>query len=336
MSEFAVSTSTPGGDAAATPTAVGLQEGGPPEDRTQDQPTGRRAANWAPYFFIAPFVLLFGVFVAYPLLYSLALVTQQTSGPSDRVYVGLSNFVWLWNDPQFWLAVRNSLIFTAGSIFLQIPAALGLAILLNRPDLRGRAFFRLIFFAPILVGLAFVAVLFSLIFEKNTGLLNILLHGFSDWVPGWTHSLEFPWLQEYGLLAIILAAFWLSTGYNMIYFLAALQNVSRDLLEAAEIDGAGPWSRFLHVTLPAIRPIATFVVLLSIIGSIQLFELPYLLLDPGGGQEGQGLTVVMYLYNKGFDLGDLGMSSTVGWVISLFLLAVAAVQKVVGDAGRGR
>ena len=335
MSDLSLAGSTPGG-AAATPEAVGVKEAPEPVGRPGKPPRASRSGAWAPYFFIAPFVLLFGVFIAYPLLYSLALVTQQTSGPDDRVYVGLNNFRWLFSDPAFWLAVRNSLIFTAGSIFLQIPASLGLAVLLNRPDLKGRSVFRLIFFAPILVGLAFVAVLFSLIFEKNTGLLNVLLHGLSDYVPFWTHSREFPWLQEYGLLAIILAAFWLSTGYNMIYFLAALQNVSRDLLEAAEIDGAGSWSRFVHVTLPAIRPIGTFVVLLSIIGSVQLFELPYLLLDPGGGQEGQGLTVVMYLYNKGFDIGDLGLSSTVGWVLSVFLLAVAAVQKVVGDAGSKR
>ncbi len=231
-------------------------------------------------------MLLFGVFIVYPLLSSLLLVTQQTSGPNDRVYVGLDNFRWLLADPEFQLAVKNSLLFTLGSVGLQIPAALGLAILLNRPGLRGRSIFRLIFFAPILVGLAFVAVLFSLIFEKNTGLLNILLHGLSDFVPGWTHSIEFPWLQEYGLWAIILAAFWLSTGYHMIYFLAALQNVSRDLVEAAEIDGAGAWSRFVHVTIPAIRPIATFIILLSFIGSVQLFELPFLLLGAGGGQEG--------------------------------------------------
>ena len=342
MSALSPAGSTPGGPVAATPAAAGLQEAvDPPVPPSAGgaggaAPKASRSGVWAPYLFIAPFVLLFGVFIAYPLLSSLALVTQQTSGPDDRVYVGLDNFRWLSADPEFWRACRNTLLFTAGSVFLQIPASLGLAILLNRPDLKGRSVFRLIFFAPVLVGLAFVAVLFGLIFEKNTGLLNVLLHGLSGYVPFWTHSLEFPWLQEYGLLAIVLAAFWLSTGYNMIYFLAALQNVSRDLLEAAEIDGAGPWSRFVHVTLPAIRPIGAFVVLLSVIGSVQLFELPYLLLDPGGGQEGQGLTVVMYLYNKGFDVGDLGLSSTVGWVLSVFLLAAAAVQKLVADAGSKR
>ncbi|BAM02692.1 carbohydrate ABC transporter permease [Phycisphaera mikurensis] len=333
MSEASPPGSAGGGPVAATPTAVGVAA----EPAAAAAPARRsRSTAWAGYFFVAPFVLLFGVFILYPLASSLLLVTQQTSGPNDRVYVGLANFGWLLSDPEFHLAVKNSLLFTLGSVGLQIPAALGLAILLNRPGLRGRSVFRLIFFAPILVGLAFVAVLFSLIFEKNTGLLNILLHGLSDFVPGWTHSIEFPWLQEYGLWAIILAAFWLSTGYHMIYFLAALQNVSRDLLEAAEIDGAGAWSRFVHVTVPAIRPIATFIILLSFIGSVQLFELPFLLLGPGGGQEGRGLTVVMYLYNKGFDVGDLGMSSTVGWVISLFLLLAAAAQKLLGDAGGRR
>ena len=330
MSADGAPISTPGGPAGATAPAAGAA--GAEAPRSVPPPRARSNA-WVPYFFVAPFVLLFAVFMVYPLVYSLLLVTQQTSGPSDRVSVGLDNFVWLWSDPEFWTAVSNTLVFSGASVLIQIPAALALALLLNRPDIRGRSIFRLIFFAPILVGLAFVAVLFSLIFEKNTGLINVSLHGITSalpWVGAW--DLEFPWLQNHGLLALIIAAFWLSLGYNMVYFLAALQNVNKDLLEAAEIDGAGPGARFLHVILPAIRPIGSFVLLLSIIGSIQLFELPYLLLDPGGGQEAQGLTVVMYLYNKGFDIGDLGMSSTVGWVIAAFLLAMAALQKAFGEA----
>ena len=286
----------------------------------------RPYAAWAPYFFIAPFAGLFLVFSLYPLLYSVVMAAQQNSGPAVSRFVGFDNFKWLFSDGEFWIALRNTFVFAAGSVFVQLPASLGLAMLLNRPDLRGRAFFRLIFFAPVLVGLAFVAILFGLIFSKGNGLLNVFL---AD-LTGGVWDRDFPWLQEYAMPALIIASFWLYVGFNMVYFLAALQNVSRDLLEAAEIDGAGPWHRFLHVTIPAIRPVATFVVLLSIIGSMQLFELPYLLLGDTGGPNRAGLTVVMYLYEKGFRLGDLGYASAIGWVLAMILFAFAMVQKFIG------
>ena len=111
----------------------------------------------------------------------------------------------------------------------------------------------------------------------------------------------------------------------MIYFLAALQSVDKTLLEAAEIDGAGVWQRFRHVTLPHIMPVTTFVMILSLIGSFQLFELPYILLD-GPGSEDRGLTIVMYLFQTGFEVGDLGYASAIGWALTLVLLFFGLVQ----------
>ena len=129
------------------------------------------------------------------------------------------------------------------------------------------------------------------------------------------------------MLALVLASLWMWTGFNMIYFLAALQNVDRDLVEASQIDGAGPWARFVHVVLPAIRPIAGFVLLLSLIGSFQLFELPFLLLGNGPGPDNRGLTVVMYLFQTGFQTGDLGYASAIGWVLAIILISLAIIQR---------
>ncbi|MEM7626925.1 MAG: sugar ABC transporter permease [Planctomycetota bacterium] len=293
------------------------------------KPTGRYSW-WAPYLFISPFVILFAVFTVYPLIYSVVMAMQQNNGPRATAFVGLSNFKWVLTDPDFIKALKNTFVFAAGSIFVQLPASLGLALLLNRPDVRARGFWRLIFFAPVLVGLAFVAIMFGLIFNKTNGLLNKMLVLLTDWIPGWTWNPEFPWLQEFIMPALIIAAFWMYVGFNMVYFLAALQNVSKDLLEAAEIDGANAWHRFLNVTIPAIRPIATFVVLLSFIGSMQLFELPFLLVGNGGGPNQQGLTVVMYLYDKGFNIGDLGYASAIGWILAMILFAFAMLQKYLG------
>ncbi len=276
---------------------------------------------WAPWLFLAPFLATFAVFLVYPLFQSVALALQQTFGPRFSEFVFLANFRDLFADPDFYVALRNTCVYAAASVLLQLPLSLALALLLNRPDVRGRAFFRLIFFSPALVGAVFVGVMFGIIFQRRTGLLNIALNRLTGF------DLDFPWLQEYVMLALVLASLWMWTGFNMIYFLAALQNVDHDLLDAAHIDGAGPWQRFLHVVLPAIRPVAGFVLLLSLIGSFQLFELPYLLLGNSAGPDNRGLTVVMYLYQTGFEVGDLGYASAIGWVLALILIALAVVQR---------
>lgn len=278
---------------------------------------------WVPYAFLAPFLLVFGTFVIYPLVQSVILASQQTFGPGFAEFVFLDNFINLFQDPIFWVATRNTFVFAAASVLLQLPLSLGLALMLNRPSMKGRGFFRLIFFSPALVGAVFVGVIFGVIFQKRTGLLNnILFHlvGF---------DLDFPWIQDprFVMPAIILASLWMWVGFNMIYFLAALQNVDKQLEEAATIDGANAWQKFIHVTLPAIRPIASFVVLLSIIGAFQLFELPWLLLGQAAGPERSGLTIVMNLYQTGFQTGDLGYASAIGWVLALILVMLAMLQR---------
>lgn len=274
-----------------------------------------------PWLFLAPFLANSAVFLLWPLGQSISLSFQQTFGPQATAWIGLDNFRFLFADPLFWKAVRNTLVFTAGSVFLQLPLSLGLAMLLNRPGLRGRSFYRLVFFAPSLVGLVFVGMMFALFFEKRTGLINTGLHAFfSAWDP------DFAWLDACVMPALIIAALWLYVGFNMVYFLAALQNVPAELLEAADLDGAGPWDRFRHVVLPEILPVASFVFLLSVLGSFQLFELPFILLN-GPGPDDAGLTIVMYLYNTGFITGDLGYASAIGWVLAIALMGVAALQR---------
>jgi len=277
--------------------------------------------RWAPWVFIAPFLLLFGAFTIWPLVQSLVLAFSQTFGPKRSAFVGFGNFAFLLQDPLFWQALRNTVVYTGGAVFIQLPLALALALLLNRPGLRGRTFFRLIFFAPSLVGLVFVAVVFALLLQSRTGLVNAGLHSlFASWDP------EFAWLDRHIMASLIVASVWLYAGFNMIYFLAALQNVNRELLDAAHLDGAGTWSRFRHIVVPEIRPVAGFVLLLSVIGSFQAFELPYVLLNNSAGPDNRGLTIVMYLYQTGFLTGDLGYASAIGWVLALILAGAAVIQ----------
>src|SRR5690606_448076 len=276
---------------------------------------------WTPYVFLAPFLVLFGAFTLWPLIQSLVLAFSQTFGPKRSAFVGFDNFLFLIRDPLFWQALRNTAVYTAGAVLIQLPIALGLALLLNRPEVRGRAVFRLVFFAPSLVGLVFVAMTFALLFQSRTGLINSGLHHlFPAWDP------EFAWLDQHVMASLIVATVWLYAGFNMIYFLAALQNVSRELLEAAHLDGAGPWARFRHVVLPQIQSVAGFVLLLAVIGSFQIFELPWVMLNNSAGPDNRGLTIVMYLYQTGFLTGDLGYASAIGWLLGLILAGIAMIQ----------
>jgi ABC-type sugar transport system permease subunit len=272
-------------------------------------------AAWVPLFFLAPFILSFAVFTVYPLAQSLVLTTQQTFGPGYSRSVGLANFHNMLLDDKFWVALWNTCVFAFTTVVIEMPLALGLALLLNQRWLRGKPFFRLMIFSPALVGSVFVGIMSAIIFQKRTGMLNQVLHFLFNFNP------DFPWLTTYMMPAMIVASIWMWTGFNMIYFLAALQSVDNELLEAASLDGANPWQRFWHVTFPSIRPVAGYVMLISIISGFQVFELPYLMLSRiGGGAENHALTVVMYLYQSGFNIGDLGYASTIGWVLALILI----------------
>lgn len=283
----------------------------------------------APYVFIAPFLISFTLFMAYPLLQSLRLAFTATNGPRTSQFVGLDNFAFLLRDPDFWTALHNTAVFAFFSVFLQLPLSLGLALLLSAKWVRGRELFRLAFFSPNLVGQVFVAVLFGMIFIPRYGILNRGLHAISG------HGLETKWLMNPELVmpALVITSLWMYVGLNMIYFLAALQNVDPNLYEAAQVDGANRRQQFLHVTMPSIRPIAVFVVIMSTIGSFQLFELPFVLLN-GAGPNNSGLTIVMYLYNQGFSTGDLGYASAIGWVLALIILTISLFQERVAGLGR--
>jgi len=249
----------------------------------------------------------------------------QTAGPHARVWVGLDHFRFILTDPDFWHALLNTTVFAIVSVTTMLPASLGLALLLNARRSRLRGFFRLVFFLPNVVAQTFVGIIFFVMFMPRYGLFNRFLQDVFEW------GLETQWLSNPALVmpAIVLANAWLYTGLNMVYFLAALQNVSQDLMDAANIDGASPWQRFRNVILPEILPVGSFVVLLSIIGSLQLFELPWVLLT-GANQpvpDERGWTVVVYLYHRGFITSDLGYASAVGWLLAVMLLGIAIAQR---------
>ncbi len=300
---------------AASPGSVAKKNQGPPR---------RLYKGWAPYAFFAPFLLLTAVFTIYPLFNAVILAFHQTNGPASRAFVGLDNFRYVLTDPVFYKALGNTSIYALCSVFIQLPLALGLALLLNTDKSRAKGFFRLVLFSPNLVGQIFVGILFGVLFTPRYGLINQAVQALFGW------GLNEQWLGTPSLVmpAIVITGLWMWVGFNMVYFLAALQSVDRSLEEAARIDGANRFQVFWHVTLPSIRHVVVFVVVTSIIGSYQLFELPLALLPvtDGHGPDNSGLTVILYLYDQGFNAGDLGLGSAVGWIVAAIIFTLSLLQ----------
>ncbi|MGO8669943.1 MAG: carbohydrate ABC transporter permease [Capsulimonadaceae bacterium] len=287
----------------------------------------------APYVFVSPFVIMFATFGIFPLLKSVILAFYATDGPKSQHYVGLYNFKFMFmKDPDFWTAVQNTVVYTLCSLIIQLPLALGLALLLNRKTLPIRGFWRLCIFAPNLLGSVFVGILFQQAFAAQYGLVNRAFHFIYH-----PFDLGFQWLGDPHLVmpAIVLVSLWLFAGYNMVYFLAGLQAVDKELYEAAEVDGANSWQQFLAVTIPGIKPILVFLYITSTIASLQLFDLPWIMLSNSAGPGNSGLTVVMYLYQHGFQQGDLGYASAVGWTLAFAILIISLVQVRITGIAKG-
>lgn len=290
----------------------------------------RRTAIATPYLMLAPLAVLFGAFFAYPLARSAWLSFHTTVGERET-YVGVANFRFLLADRIFWFACANTVAYTIIYLFVHIPACLLLATALSRERLRGRALYRFAFFSTYMVGPIFAGTLFGQILSPRDGPLAETL----AWFAG--RPVEIPWLTDrrLAMASVLIASWWLSLGAGMVYCLAALQTIDRRLYDAAAIDGAGRVATFFHVTLPGVRPVLGVLTLLGAVGALQLFELPVLLF--GGPGPGLGaLTIVMYLFNAGFETGNAGLASAVGWTLTVMTAVVSGVALAVARRRRKR
>lgn len=276
-----------------------------------------RAAT--PWLFLAPFGLLFLAFTVYPLLHSVQLSTRQTVGLGVSAYVGGQNYQELLADRDYWDAVGRTAYFAGMSLLIQLPIALALALLVHGKPSTARSFFRVSFFLPVLVGAVFIGVSFKRIYGVQEGMLNHVL--------GIVGIPALDWLRDPGVVmnTLVLTGVWMFAGFNMVYFLAALQGIPEELYEAARVDGANTPQRFVHVTLPGIWPVAAFLVTASTIGSFGLFDLPWVLTERGGPGRAS-TTIMVYLYERGFLNGQLGYAAAMGWLTTILLLVVALLQ----------
>ncbi|MFD8971234.1 carbohydrate ABC transporter permease [Streptomyces sp. NPDC059593] len=313
--------------ARATAAVVATTAGGagaPPGRRATPRPgrarSGRRrllTRESVPYLLIMPAVLGFAIFKAYPIAASFWISLTTGNGDARR-FTGLANYRRLIDDPLFWTALKN----TALILVVQVPLMLGLALLvalgLNSTKVWLRPLWRLGVFVPSLTGLVAAGVMFSVILNRDAGLLNWVLSLFGIDPVNWLGS---PFWARVGVVLVIT---WHYTGYNAVMYLAGLQGIPKELYEAAMVDGAGPVRRFFSITLPQLRPILLLTVVLSTIGTLQLFDEPYVL--TGGGPDNATLTVTMYLYNNGFKYFDFGYASALAYALALIVSLLGILQ----------
>lgn len=268
----------------------------------------------APYLMISPFYILFLIFGLFPILFSLYLAFHAWDGLGEMEFVGLRNFRnLLTDDPDFWVSVGNTFAIWFLSTLPQLFLALVVAFLLNAAFMKFKNFYRAIYFLPNITSIVAVAIIFGSFFGSQFGLINGVLGALG--LPRIEWLTDGFWVKA----AVSLMVIWRWTGYNAIIYLAGLQGIPHDLYEAATIDGASRMQQFFSITLPLLRPIILFTVILSTIGGMQLFTEPMILLGNGGGATKGGLTLVLYLYNQAFINQLFGYASAIAWVLFLLI-----------------
>ena len=285
----------------------------------------RLSPEWAPYVFLSPFVVLFGVFGVFPLVFSLFLAFQTwepTSGLSAMQFAGLDNFAFALQDDWFWKSLGNTAWLALASGVPQHLVAIPLAYFIHSSFKRLRNGVVGAYFMPYITSTVAIAILFSSLFSTDFGLINVGLMAMSQ-VPGlsWLIPADaIDWLNDPDRIkpAIAIIVFWRYVGFNVVLYLAALQTIPKDLYEAATMDGAGRLQQFFFITLPSLKPMIFFGVTLSVIGGLQLFEEPFILTGGRGGTDQSGMTTAIYLYRMAFDFNDFGAASAMSWL--LFIL----------------
>jgi ABC-type sugar transport system permease subunit len=276
--------------------------------------------GWA---FAAPFVILFGVFLAFPIFASFLLSftsfgLRDLANPIGAVFVGVQNYVDLFGDAKFWTALLNTVYFVVVGVPLTLAIGLLIANALNRGVTRFRSAFRVGYYLPVITSIVAIAVVWRFLLNPDFGLVNMLLGGLGIKGPAWLAD------PAFAMPSIIAMAVWRNLGFAMVVFLAGLQAIPSSLYEAAAIDGAGRWQVFRYLTIPMLRPTILFMTVITTIGYLQLFEEPFVM--TGGGPLDKTLSVTMYMYQQGFTFFHQGYASAIAYVLFVIVAIVAILQ----------
>jgi len=277
----------------------------------------------AAWLFLAPALLVLGVFFLLPVIGALGLSLTDydlyaLADTRNLRFVALQNYWALLQRPLFWSALGHTAYFVVVGVPLSMGASLGAALLLNSPLARCKPFFRTALFAPVVTTVVATAVIWRYLFNTRYGWMNHLLGGLGIQPVDWLGD------PHWAMPTIILFAVWKNFGYNMIIFLAGLQAVPPDLYEAARIDGASAWRQFRHITLPMLKPTLLMVAILTVSGYFQLFAEPYVMTE--GGPLQSTVSVLYLMYDEGFKWWNLGSASAVAFLLFLIMFAVTMLM----------
>lgn len=277
--------------------------------------------NLAGYVFMAPTILVLGVFVVLPILFAvfLSLHKVRLLGGIEYRFTGLENFVHLGTDERVWIALRNTLEYVIIVVPLQTILALILAVTLNS-GIHGKNWWRILYFLPTVTSSAVLTLIFMWIYNSN-GLLNNLLAFLG--LP------TYNWLGDpaVALKGIMLMNIWSTAPFFMVIYLAALQDIPQSLYEAAELDGANGWQKFIYVTVPILRPVTFFVLAMGIIGTFQLFDQSYIFSNGTGGPNNATLTVVLLVYQSVFRYLQMGYGAAIAFLLAIVIIITTLIQR---------
>ncbi len=282
-----------------------------------------------PYLFILPHFILFAVFLGYPFFSGLVVSLFQYNylRPEANKFIGLDNYVQVFTPDTvqsrgFWNALGNTVEFVVYSVPLLVIIPLLLAVLLNS-KVPGRNIFRAIYFAPWVLSVAVISLLWWWIFQSQGGLINYYAKGLGLEAPRWLVTMPWTWV------AIVVATIWWTMGFNMIILLAALQDIAQDLYEAATVDGANRTQMFFSITIPLLRPVLVFIITTSIIASFNLFGQPFLMTQGGPVEAGgtRATEPVMYqIYREGFERYNQGSAAAMSVIVALIMILVSYIN----------
>ncbi|KQU92936.1 sugar ABC transporter permease [Devosia sp. Root105] len=292
--------------------------------------TLRQRETLAAYGFLAPAYLIYLLFLAIPMVASLLLSVLEV----DRLtlatqFVGWANFDWVLTDPRFWKTFGNTFYFIALAVVGNVGLGLGLAVLLDR-NIPGPLLylFRLAYFLPVLVSLAFVSFIWRFMFSFDLGAINYYIRMLGLPPVGWLTD------KNVAMLSIVIIDVWKNVGFFVIILLAALQGVPRNLMEAARIDGASPFTALRRIKLPYIAPVILFCVTYATIGGLQVFDSIKIITDGGPGDSTR--SVVMYMFSEAFSAGELGTGAASALTLLVVIAIVTAIQLTLGRRFAGR
>ena len=282
-----------------------------------------------PYLFIAPFFILFITFALFPLLYTLWLGFTNWDGMSPAKFVGLANFIRLFTvDDFFKLSIVNTFVLGFMCLVPKLTLALLTAVAIHSARLKFKDLYQVAYFLPIITSPVAVAIVFLTIYGRQYGILNYVLTtlGFNS----------VPWLVVSSTIkpAITLLIVWHEVGWYMVIYMAGLQSIPQDLYDAASVDGAGTWASFWNVTIPMLRNVILFTVVIDIIGELQIFGEPFILVGPTGGTNRAGLTMSMNLFANAFTNLRFGYSAAQAYVMFAIISIISFLNiKVFGRTG---